>query len=78
VRVVQRRRRTCLAPEPFEGFGVGRPFRQELQGDLTAKLEILGEVHDAHAPAAEQVEHAIMRNGLPDHGAVILTSAGHR
>ena len=33
---------------------------------------VFGEVDDAHASAAEQVEHAIVGDGLADHAAVIL------
>ena len=43
----------------------GYVFRQELEGDETAKLGVLGLVDDAHAAPAELLDDAIMGNRLP-------------
>jgi hypothetical protein len=34
-------------------------------------VRVLGEVHDAHAPASQLAEDSVMRNGFPDHVSVI-------
>src|SRR5215813_2337198 len=46
-------------------------LRQELQGDETSKIEVLGLVHHTHPAAAELLDDAVMRDGLPDHWANI-------
>jgi hypothetical protein len=66
-RMVEGGRRTCLAPEAFERLRVSRQFiGQEFQGDEAFKLGVLGFVDDAHPPAAEFLDDAVVRNGLAD------------
>ena len=57
-----------LALEPFQGLPVlGEFFRQELQGDGTLELGVLGLIDDTHAPATQLLQDAIVGNGLANH-----------
>src|SRR4029077_5323551 len=53
-------------------------IRQEFQGDVTAKFNVLGLINNSHAAATEFFYDAVMRDGLPGkwlrlrHAAVIL------
>ena len=58
-----------FALQALESLSVlGELIRQELQGDAAAELEVLGLVDDAHAPASELREDAIVGDRLADHG----------
>ena len=58
----------ALALEPLERLVVARELLgQELEGHLTAELQVLGLVDDAHAAAAELREDPIVRDRLADH-----------
>jgi len=46
--------------------------RQELQGDKAVKLYILSFVDYAHAAAAQLLNDAVVRDGVPDHWRRIL------
>ena len=46
---------------------MGNIFGQEFERDEATKLGVLGLVDDAHAPAAELLDDAVMRDGLADH-----------
>ena len=73
VGVVERRGRLRFAPETFECLRVpGYVVRQELQGNETAELGVLGLVNDAHPAAAELLDDAVVRDGLADHWRQIL------
>ena len=49
-------------------FGVASEvFGNELQGDVPAKLEVLGFVDHAHTTASQLAEDAVMGNLLTDH-----------
>ena len=41
---------------------------KELEGHVTAELEVLGLVNNAHAPSAEALENLVVRDGLTDEG----------
>jgi hypothetical protein len=53
-------------------------FGQEFQSHEAVEFNVLGLVHDTHAAAAELLDNAVVRDGLPDervglcHRAVIL------
>src|ERR1700726_2213422 len=68
VGMIQSRRSTSLPAEAFERLRVsGNIFRQELEGDKATELRILGLIHNAHSPATELFDNAVVRNGLADH-----------
>ena len=68
VRVIQGRGGPRFALEPFEGLMVlGKVFGQELEGYEAAELGVLGLVYDAHAPAAQLLENAVVRDRLARH-----------
>ena len=55
--------RLGLAPQPLAQRAVGRHGRrQHLERDAPPEALILGEVHDAHAPAAEFLENRVRTN----------------
>ena len=47
--------------------------RQEFDGNETAEFEVLGLVNDTHPATAEFFDDAVMRDGLPNHWAEILS-----
>jgi hypothetical protein len=51
---------------------MGNIFWQELQGDESTKLRILGLVYHSHAPAPELLDDAVVRNGLANHRGEML------
>ena len=56
-----------FAAETFEGLRIaGNVFGQKFQGDEAAEFSVLGLVNNAHAPAAQFFEDAIMRNRAAD------------
>src|SRR4029077_16019118 len=64
--VVQRRSRPCFPAEAFEGLRIFRHvIREKFQGDVTAKLGVLGLVDDTHATATELFYDSVMGDGLP-------------
>ena len=68
VGMVQRRGRARLAQEALGRLRIVRAvLRQELQRHAAGQLDVLGQIHDAHAAGAERVEDAIVRDGLADH-----------
>src|ERR1017187_7616542 len=48
----------------------GNAFGQEFESDKPMKPRVLGLIHNAHAPTAELLSDAIMRDDLVDHGEV--------
>src|SRR6266478_3420724 len=69
VGMIKRGRGPGFTLETVECAGVFlRLWRQELEGDPASEVQVLGFVHYAHAAAAQLREHAIVRDGLPDHG----------
>jgi hypothetical protein len=42
----------------------GNIFRQELEGDEPMHPQVLGLINDPHAPAAQLLDDAVMRDGL--------------
>src|SRR5438105_3935263 len=54
--------------EPFQHRGVFcDQLGQEFESHHPAQLNVLGLVHNAHTPAAQLLDDAIVRNGLADH-----------
>jgi hypothetical protein len=67
VRVVQRGRSLGLPLEATEGLRImGEFVGQELQCDVATQLEVFRLIHNAHAPAADLAQDAVMGNRLPD------------
>ena len=69
VRMIQGRGRLRLTLEALAGcrvFEVG--LGKELQGHMAVKACVLGLVDDAHAPAAQFLDDAVVGDDLPDHG----------
>ena len=64
----------CGAGFPLKalhGWGITRKlFRQELQRNAASEFDVLGLVNHAHASAAQDFQHAVMRNPLADPIAV--------
>ncbi len=60
-----------LALEAFEGVGLGGElFRQELEGHGAPEPRVLGLVDDAHAPAAQLLDDAVVgEQRLADHSS---------
>jgi len=68
VRVIQGGGGTRLALKTLQRLQVLlHVFRQKLQRHFAAEAKVLGLVHHAHAAPAQFLQHAVMRNGLPDH-----------
>jgi hypothetical protein len=57
---------------------LGNLVRQELQGDKTVQLYVLGFVDDTHSTAAELLDDAIVRDGLADHVPHMLWRKGRQ
>ena len=67
-KMVQGRGGPGLAAEAFERVRiVGNLWRQKLQRDESSEFGIFGLVDDAHAPATEFLDDAIVRNHAADH-----------
>jgi hypothetical protein len=61
--MINRRRRLRFAPEALERRGIaGHIFGKELQRHPSFELRVLRLIHDAHAAAAQFLEHAVMRD----------------
>src|SRR5580700_8241727 len=68
VGVVERRGGAGFALESFEGLRVfGEVFRKEFQRYETPKGSVFGLVDDAHPPATQRFEDAVMRDRAADH-----------
>ena len=52
---------------------IGEFVGKKLQGDVATELQVFRLIHDAHSPAADLAEDAVMGNRLP-HG---LGRSGH-
>src|SRR3984893_19532498 len=66
--MVQGRCCAGLTAEAFQNLWVlGNVVRQKFQGDETTEHRILGLVDDTHAPAAQLLDDAVVRDGLADH-----------
>ena len=75
VRVIQRGSCACFGQQAgATGFFRPAPRAQHLERDDPAELEILGAIDIAHAARAEVLEHAVVREGLADHHAIITGS----
>ena len=60
---------TRLALEAFPGLVTReQPLGEELESHLSPQARVLGLVDDAHAPAAQLLEDAVVGDGLADHG----------
>ena len=68
VGMVQSRRRPRFSAEAFQGLRVfSHRVRQELQSDHAAEFEVFGLVDHTHPAAAEFLDDAVVRDGLPEH-----------
>jgi hypothetical protein len=77
MRVIQGGGRARFALEPLDRLRIGGELgRKELQRDAAAQANVLGLIDDTHSAAAEELDHAVMRNGLADHGLVISIIEG--
>jgi hypothetical protein len=47
-------------------------FREELQSNGSAEIQVLSLVHHAHAATTKLLDDAVMRDGLTDHWREIL------
>ena len=66
--VIERRSSTRFVAEALERLRVSRQFiGKEFQSEEAAKLGVLGLVDDAHAPATQLLDDAVVRDGLADH-----------
>jgi hypothetical protein len=64
--MVQRGCSLGFSLETTEGLGImGKFVWQELQSDVAIKLEVYPLIDDAHAPAADPADDAVMGNYLP-------------
>src|ERR1700730_6817484 len=65
--MIERRSGTRLALGTLPACGIPCEFfRQELQAHATSELNVFCLVNDAHAAAAENVKHPVMRDALAD------------
>jgi hypothetical protein len=63
--VVQRGRSLGLPLETAEGLClVGEIVGKELQGDVSAELQVFSLIHNTHSAAADPAEDAVMGNRL--------------
>ena len=68
VGVIQRGCGLGFALETGEGLRVtGNFLGQKLEGNKTVQPGVLGLVDHAHTAAAQLLDNAVVRNGLPDH-----------
>jgi len=58
--------------QPFRGLCEG--FRQHLDGHLPVQLRVRSPIHLAHTTLAQFGGHAVVGDGLPNHGASIHVS----
>jgi hypothetical protein len=62
--------------EPIESLLITRGvFRQELQGDKSPELNVLGFIDDPHPATAQPLNHAVVRDALADE-RVLLRHSG--
>ncbi len=79
VRMIERRGSSRLAPETLQSLRIlGHSVGQEFERHETPELRIFSLVDDAHAPAAELLDNAVMRDGLPYHLSRSMVSAARR
>jgi hypothetical protein len=73
VGMIQRGRRARFTAKALQGLGVLlQMIGQEFQGHEAAQFDILSFVDHTHAPTAELLDDAIMRDGLADHRSRML------
>ena len=69
VGMVQRRSRLRLALKASEGLRISGHFiRQKFERDKAVQARVFRFVNHTHTAAAQLVDNAVVRNGLPDHG----------
>jgi hypothetical protein len=73
VGMVQQRRGSGLTSKALQRFRVaGEVFGNELESNVPAQLKIFRVIHDAHTPASQLAEDAVMGNLLADHRSEML------
>ena len=69
IRMIQSGGRLRLTLKPRQGLAIAGHFRrQEFEGHKTVQARVFGLVHYTHPTATELLDHAIMRDGLTNHG----------
>ena len=72
VGMVQSRSGTRLATKTLQRGGIrNHVVRQEFQRHETAKIEVLGLVHQSHTPTANQFNNAVVRYDRVDHCGIL-------
>ena len=75
VGMIKRGGRAGFALKALESRSIRTELRRKkLQGDAAAERRILGLENDTHAAAAQLFQNAVVRNGLPDHWAEMLSA----
>ena len=75
VGMIQKRGGPGFTRETLERFGIaGKIFGNKLQGDVAAKLQVLGLVDNAHTPASKFAKYAVMGHLLANHGSTATTA----
>src|SRR5436190_1747933 len=75
LRMIERRGRTRLDSKSFERLRIlGTLLRQELHRNRTAEADILRFIDNTHASGAEMFKDFVVRNGLADHRALMVTT----
>src|SRR3974390_2293288 len=70
--MVELRSRTGLSSEALQRFGIASQiFRDELQSDVPAQLQVFSLINHAHTTAPELSENTVMGYLLADHESTI-------
>ena len=70
VRMVESRRSSRLSLKSFNREPILQDaFGEKLERNVAAEAVVVGFVDDTHAAATQLVDHGVMRDGLPNHGA---------
>jgi len=68
--VVQSRGRACFAAKALKSARIlGKLRREKLERHEPAQFQVFGFVDNAHPPAAQLLDDAVVRDGLADHRA---------
>src|ERR1700736_4767960 len=68
IRMIQGRGCSSFTLEPLKRLRiVCQFFREKLQCDVAAELQVFRLIHHTHTATAEFLEDAVMRDGLADH-----------
>ncbi len=77
VGMIERGRGPRFAPEALERLRILRQFvGQKLQGYAPAQAQVFSLVDHTHTTAAEFLQNAVVRDGLPDHQRAAMLGCG--